>query len=69
MKASQTVVGLLYPKLITRAEREARRMRGLGDVVAAMTKAVGVKPCAPCKKRQEILNNLVPFRKVDQSPK
>jgi len=48
-------------KIITRAEREARKMRGLGDVVAAVTKAVGIKPCAPCKGRQATLNRLVPF--------
>jgi len=37
------------------------KMRGLGDVVAAATKAVGIKPCEPCRKRQEALNRLVPF--------
>jgi hypothetical protein len=31
------------------------RMR-LGDVVARMTQAMGVQPCAPCKRRQEWLN-------------
>ena len=30
--------------------------RGLGDMVAAATSAVGIKPCSPCKRRQEILN-------------
>ncbi len=35
--------------------------RGLGDVVAAATKAVGIKPCGGCKKRQAKLNALVPF--------
>ena len=36
-------------------------MRGLGDAVARMTTAVGIKPCGGCKKRQELLNRLVPF--------
>jgi hypothetical protein len=36
-------------------------LRGLGDVVARATKAVGIKPCAGCKKRQEKLNRWVPF--------
>lgn len=36
-------------------------MRGLGDLVAAATKAVGIKPCEPCRKRQEALNRAVPF--------
>lgn len=33
---------------------------GLGDMVAAATKAVGVKPCGRCRKRQEALNALTP---------
>ena len=38
-------------------------LRGLGDVVAAATKAVGIQPCGPCKKRREALNRLVPFER------
>ena len=37
------------------------RWRGLGDVVAAATKAVGIKPCGGCQKRREALNRMVPF--------
>jgi hypothetical protein len=36
--------------------------RGLGDTIAKMTKAVGIKPCGGCKKRQEILNKAVPYK-------
>lgn len=39
-------------------------MRGLGDAVAAAIKTVSggrVKPCEPCRKRQEALNRMVPF--------
>jgi hypothetical protein len=36
-------------------------LRGLGDVVAAVTTAVGIKPCGGCKERQAALNRLVPF--------
>lgn len=43
-------------------------MRGLGDVVAKATKAVGIQPCEGCKKRQEALNKLVSF-KIDRNPK
>ena len=35
--------------------------RGLGDTVAKITKAVGIKPCGGCKKRQGKLNRLVPY--------
>lgn len=34
--------------------------RGLGDVVALATKAVGIKPCGGCTKRQAWLNEKVP---------
>lgn len=37
-------------------------MEGLGDIVAAATQAMGIKPCPPCKKRQEFLNHVFPFR-------
>lgn len=33
---------------------------GLGDVVAAGTKAVGVTPCGGCKRRQEAMNKATP---------
>lgn len=36
--------------------------RGLGDTIAKATSAVGIKPCGGCKKRQEKLNNLIPYR-------
>lgn len=38
-----------------------KRQVGLGDVVAGATRAVGVKPCLPCKKRQAALNRLLAF--------
>jgi hypothetical protein len=37
------------------------KIRGLGDVVAKATSAVGIKPCSGCKKRQEALNKMFPF--------
>ena len=33
---------------------------GLGDAVAAATKAVGVRPCGGCARRQEALNRATP---------
>lgn len=35
--------------------------RGLGDVIASATKAIGIQPCGGCGKRQESLNKAVPF--------
>ena len=33
---------------------------GLGDTVAAVTTAAGIKPCGGCKKRQAALNKATP---------
>ena len=33
---------------------------GIGDTVAAVTTAAGIKPCGGCKKRQAALNNATP---------
>ena len=33
---------------------------GIGDLVADGTKALGVKPCGKCRKRQAWLNRLTP---------
>lgn len=41
------------------------KSRGLGDTVAKITSAVGIKPCGGCKKRQAALNRLVPYRSPD----
>jgi hypothetical protein len=38
------------------------RSRGLGDTIAKVTKAIGVRPCGGCNKRQEALNRLVPYK-------
>jgi hypothetical protein len=40
-------------------------LRGLGDVVAKVIHSTtGIQPCGGCKKRQEALNRLVPFRQL-----
>ena len=38
----------------------AKPAPGIGDAVASATKAVGIKPCAPCAKRQAALNKATP---------
>jgi hypothetical protein len=48
--------------------RKPQGWRGLGDVVAAATKAVGIRQCGPCRKRQEALNRLVPFANENPPP-
>lgn len=42
---------------LTRQYRaQAQSRLPLGDVVARMTKAVGIQPCAPCQERQAAMN-------------
>jgi hypothetical protein len=36
-------------------------VRGLGDVVARVTDALGIKKCGGCAKRQKKLNDLFPL--------
>jgi len=38
-----------------------KKIKGLGDVVAKITEAVGIEPCEGCNKRKEKLNQLFPF--------
>ena len=40
-----------------------QKPKGLGDVIANVTKKVGIKQCGGCKRRQATLNKLVPFKK------
>jgi hypothetical protein len=39
--------------------------KGLGDTIAKLTEAVGIKPCKSCEKRKNILNKLFPFKTVN----
>lgn len=45
-----------------------KKMRGLGDTVESLTRAIGIKkPCSSCAKRKKLLNELVPYRKSDEN--
>lgn len=47
------------------AKRKTKKeIQGLGDVVAAVTSAVGIEPCEGCKDRQFTLNRLFNFKTV-----
>jgi len=41
---------------------ERTKSQGLGDTVKKITNAMGIKQCPPCKRRQEALNRLFPYR-------
>ncbi len=58
----------LVEKLLKEREEEiaiARKSKGLGDTIAKVTSAVGIKPCGGCKKRQEKLNKIFPYENQD----
>lgn len=38
------------------------KVEGLGDVVAKVASAVGIKPCKGCKRRQAWLNKVISFK-------
>jgi len=42
------------------AEHRSAQGVGLGDAIAAMTKAVGIAPCSPCEARRRMLNGIAP---------
>lgn len=39
-----------------------RRIKGAGDIVASVTKFVGIKPCEACEERRKKWNNMFPIR-------
>lgn len=41
---------------------KGRKSKGLGDTIKKMTDAVGIKQCGACKKRQEKLNKMFPYK-------
>jgi hypothetical protein len=51
---------MMIPNKLDPAQAEAVKQFGLGDVVAGATKAVGIKPCGACQKRQAALNKATP---------
>jgi len=57
-----------YVRALKRVVSETE-LRGLGDVIAVATKALGIPKCEPCSRRQATLNKLVPFKHVDPKDK
>jgi len=41
---------------------EQQKSRGIGDTIAKMTSAVGIRPCGGCKQRQAWLNKKFPYK-------
>jgi hypothetical protein len=49
-------------KQVERYYGNKEKPKGFGDTIANLTKSVGIKPCGACKKRQEKLNKLFPYK-------
>ena len=64
-KCEHCGIELINPVMPVRCCNGSEPSRGLGDTVAKITKAFGVKPCGKCKKRQQKLNKLIPYAKKD----
>lgn len=45
-----------------------KQIKGLGDAIEAVTKAVGIKTCGGCAQRRDKLNALVPFKRSPVPP-
>ena len=43
-----------------------KRSKGLGDSIKKVTEKLGIKQCGGCKKRQENLNRLFPYKEEDK---
>jgi hypothetical protein len=43
-----------------------RKFRGLGDLIEAGTRAVGIPTCRGCNERKEALNKAIPFGKAEE---
>lgn len=63
---------LKQPKRATREEKLKKDQtkpdpsEGLGDSIKKVTDALGIKQCGGCKKRQEKLNRLFPYKNYDK---
>ncbi len=57
---------LLEAKEADKPKIDAAPSRGLGDTIAKITSAVGIKPCGGCAKRRAILNKIVPYKQTGE---
>ena len=63
--------GYVYPRPSDKPPRKncsKAPFRGLGDTIAKITHAIGIKPCGGCKKRQAALNRMFPYRQNSPIP-
>ena len=41
---------------------DKEKSKGLGDTVKKITAIMGIRQCEPCKRRQQKLNRLFPYK-------
>jgi hypothetical protein len=49
----------------TQSKRMVQQMPnqiGIGDILKVLTQAIGIKPCASCHRRAQIMNRALNFR-------
>jgi hypothetical protein len=46
-----------------------QKSKGLGDTIKKVTNAMGIKQCGGCKRRQEKLNRLFPYKEEPKKDK
>ena len=51
-----------YQKEVIKILKERFPSRGLGDSIAKVTSAVGIRPCGGCGKRRELFNTMFPYK-------
>ena len=44
------------------SEENKQESKGLGDSIKKVTETLGIKQCSKCKKRQEALNKMFPYK-------
>lgn len=54
---------ILLKKSLKKALGELNKSKGLGDTIKKVTDKLGIKQCGGCKRRQEKLNRLFPYKK------
>ena len=59
----EKIVGSSYAGEIRRDNKKLEELAGtqglgVGDLVAKLTKAFGIKPCSKCEQRRKVLNRL-----------
>ena len=60
-KSNKSVTSAINRIGVVSPPNSSKSVRGLGDVVAKVTSAVGMSPCQSCMRRQETLNRMIPF--------